>query len=261
MDLIIRADDFGFSSAVNAGAKDALKSGLVKSIGLLINMPGALEAVRLIRDFPDVALGLHANLVVGSPISNPLEIPTLFQSDGRFITSKTYRQKLKNQEKIYTNQANIKKELEAQIHRFFELTGKLPDYIDTHAVGTSELFSVVATLASKYKLPFLAHDPKFNTNIKNDPKRLSSSSQFYMSGGLPERYIDFLGHEILKSTNDISYIVVHPGYLDDLVMKLSSFTTIRTNDVTMLTNIRTKNWIETHDIKLVSHRTLVGELE
>ncbi len=49
MKMIIRADDFGFSEAVNYGILKAFRGGLVKNIGLMSNMPYAKQALDLIE--------------------------------------------------------------------------------------------------------------------------------------------------------------------------------------------------------------------
>ena len=50
MKMIIRADDFGFSEAVNYGILKAFQGGLVKNIGLMSNMPYAKQAFDMIRE-------------------------------------------------------------------------------------------------------------------------------------------------------------------------------------------------------------------
>ena len=254
MKLIIRADDFGFSEGVNYGELAVLKTGLVKSIGLMVNMPGTKQALHIINKFPEVCLGLHANLVVGRPSADPSIVGSLLQENGDFITSKTYRRLLKEGKEVFTDEAAVRIEVEAQIDRFYQLTGKLPEYIDTHAVHSDHLYSVVRELAKEYNMIFLATDPKFSANLSTNPIRLSSSANFYQQGGNPDNYINLIGNELVK--NKFSYIVIHPGYLDDIVMAKSSFTQIRTHDVAMIKSKNTKKWFEDHQVQLLSHRAL-----
>lgn len=258
MKLIIRADDFGFSEAVNCGELAALKTGLVKSIGLMVNMPAANQAVQIANCFPEVALGLHANLVIGKPVADLDKVHSLVQKTGNFISSREYRKELETEKEVFKDKQALEIEIEAQILRFYHLTGRLPEYIDTHAVHSENLFKVVKSLAEKYHLLFLATDSKFNTNLNQNPVRLASSSAFYQQGGDPRDYIKKIGEEILKKQKPISYIVVHPGYLDDDVFAKSSFTQIRTHDVAMLKSDKTKKWLEHHHIELTSHRALKG---
>ena len=50
--------------------------------------------------------------------------------------------------------------------------------------------------------------------------------------------------------------MIHPGYLDDIVLAKSSFTQIRTHDVAMIKSKNTKKWLEDHQVQLLSHRAL-----
>ena len=130
----------------------------------------------------------------------------------------------------------------------------MPEYIDTHAVHSDHLYSVVRELAKEYNIIFLATDPKFSANLSTNPIRLSSSATFYQQGGNPDNYINLISNELVK--NKFSYIVIHPGYLDDIVMAKSSFTQIRTHDVAMIKSKNTKKWFEDHQVQLLSHRAL-----
>lgn len=256
MKLIIRADDFGFSEAINFGELAALKTGLVKSIGLMVNMPGSIQAAHIAKCFPEVSLGLHVNLVIGKPCSDITSIKSLVQENGNFISSKEYRRDLKQGKTIFNDRQAVKNEIEAQIKQFYLQTGKLPEYIDTHAVHSDNLFLTVQEIAKKYNLLFVATDPTYNTNLLVAPTRLSSSADFYKNGGKPSDYIKVIGQEMVRNKDSISYIVIHPGYLDDDVFAKSSFTEIRTHDVAMIKSKNTKEWLEEHDIELVSHRLL-----
>lgn len=60
--LIVNADDFGLSPAVNAGVLRGHAHGIVTSASLMVRKPGATEAVRLAREHPGLALGLHLDL-------------------------------------------------------------------------------------------------------------------------------------------------------------------------------------------------------
>ena len=93
MKMIIRADDFGFSEAVNYGILKAFQGGLVKNIGLMSNMPYAKQAFDMIRE-ENVTLGLHINLILGSPCARPEQIPSLLNMDGKFLSSRVRRREM-----------------------------------------------------------------------------------------------------------------------------------------------------------------------
>jgi predicted glycoside hydrolase/deacetylase ChbG (UPF0249 family) len=60
--LIVNADDFGQSHAVNRGIIEAHEHGIVTSGSLMVRWPGVDEAVALARDHPELAVGLHLDL-------------------------------------------------------------------------------------------------------------------------------------------------------------------------------------------------------
>ena len=60
--LIVNADDFGMSRTVNQGIIEAHDRGIVTSASLLVDWPGAEEAVQYARSHPGLGVGLHADL-------------------------------------------------------------------------------------------------------------------------------------------------------------------------------------------------------
>ena len=59
---IINADDFGAGTGINRGIVEAHRTGVVTSASLMVNMPGASEAVELAAALPRLSLGLHIDL-------------------------------------------------------------------------------------------------------------------------------------------------------------------------------------------------------
>ena len=49
-------------------------------------------------------------------------------------------------------------------------------------------------------------------------------------------------------------ISFHPGYLDDYILTHSSLTINRTKEVVMLTDIKTKEWLNKENIELISYK-------
>jgi len=82
---IVVADDFGLSPGVNRGVVQAHERGPVTTASLLGNMPGFADAVAHLRACPDLAVGLHLNLTLGRPVSDPRDVPSLVAADGDFL--------------------------------------------------------------------------------------------------------------------------------------------------------------------------------
>lgn len=82
--LIINADDFGYSAAVNRAVADLHGAGLVTSASLLVNMPHSEEAAAMVRDLPGLSVGVHLNLTVGRPLLPVRRVPSLVNEEGSF---------------------------------------------------------------------------------------------------------------------------------------------------------------------------------
>ena len=74
--LLIRADDIGYSYAVNLGIARSINEGLVRSAGLMPNMPEAERGWSLVAD-AGIAVGQHTNVCLGKPCADPALIPSL----------------------------------------------------------------------------------------------------------------------------------------------------------------------------------------
>ena len=64
--LLIRADDLGYSEGVNYGIAATVAAGLVRSVGVMTNMPAAVHGLGLLHGH-SLCLGQHTNICVGQP--------------------------------------------------------------------------------------------------------------------------------------------------------------------------------------------------
>lgn len=85
--MIVNADDFGYSPAVNAGIFEAFKQDLITRATVMANMPGFEEACALVRAHGlDSRIGVHVNLVEGTPLTDAIRRNRrLCNADGRFL--------------------------------------------------------------------------------------------------------------------------------------------------------------------------------
>lgn len=245
MEFIIRADDFGFSEAVNRGVMKAYQGGLIKNIGLMSNMPYAQQAFELIKG-EDIALGLHVNLVVGKPCADIARIPSLVAEDGHFQSSK--RRRMQQQEGVdaFVYEECVL-EVKAQVERFLQICGKLPDYMDAHAVCTFTSERAICDVGDSYGIHIQGHvaDARW-TLLQTD----FTNEDFYRQ---KRPYVEFF-------TKHVSYgdkrnlVVFHPGYLDMDVYRQSSLTWNRCRDVELLCDEAVKQFFTAHT--LVSFKEL-----
>lgn len=124
--MIITADDYGMSQAVNRGIDAGIRAGLITSTNVMTNMPFYAEAKRLRGEA--VSLGIHWVLTCGKPVLPAAQVPTLVNADGFFYSLPEFRARFK---KKLIDKADIRRELTAQAERFREFVGQ-PDYWNTH---------------------------------------------------------------------------------------------------------------------------------
>jgi chitin disaccharide deacetylase len=88
--LIVTADDFGASLAVNDAVEAAHQDGILTTASLMVAAPAAADAVARARRLPSLKVGLHLVLTDGAPLLPPREIPALVGRDGRFIVPQAW---------------------------------------------------------------------------------------------------------------------------------------------------------------------------
>jgi predicted glycoside hydrolase/deacetylase ChbG (UPF0249 family) len=83
--LIVNADDLGYSRGVDEAVVRAHRDGVVRSTSLLVTFPRSAEAAEMARAERGLEIGLHLDLVEGTPVSDPFAVGTLVGDDGRFV--------------------------------------------------------------------------------------------------------------------------------------------------------------------------------
>jgi chitin disaccharide deacetylase len=148
--LIVNADDFGYSEAVNRAIMSGFESSLLTSTSIMANMPGFDHAVGLLRrnSFLQQKVGLHLNLTEGFPLSRTLtDCPVFCSEDGRLIYDRDrslFRLSRQEREAVY-------EELRMQLERVLT-AGIRPVHLDSHHHSHTEwaIAPLVCRLARSY---------------------------------------------------------------------------------------------------------------
>lgn len=128
--LIVNADDFGWSEAVNEGILRAHLDGIVTSTTLMANLPCAAAALaRARREAPQLAVGLHLNLTLGTPLRGSDRMGSIVDKEGNFRSSlgALFRRAFLKRDV----RAAIAEELEAQV-AWANDHGLKPSHLDSH---------------------------------------------------------------------------------------------------------------------------------
>jgi chitin disaccharide deacetylase len=80
--LIVNADDLGWTEGVNRGIAEAHRNGIVTSASLLANGRAFASGVELVRSTPGLRVGVHLNLSEGEPVAAREEVKSLVNGAG-----------------------------------------------------------------------------------------------------------------------------------------------------------------------------------
>ncbi|HEV2695888.1 MAG TPA: hopanoid biosynthesis-associated protein HpnK [Verrucomicrobiae bacterium] len=127
--LIVNADDFGLSAAVNTTVIRAHREGILTSASLMVNEPGFAEAVTLAKENPRLGVGLHLTLLMGHSALPPEKIPGLVNARGEFSNRPV------GVGMGYFFRRGLREQLRAEIHaqfKKFHATGLPLDHLNGH---------------------------------------------------------------------------------------------------------------------------------
>ncbi|MEH7484854.1 chitin disaccharide deacetylase [Neobacillus drentensis] len=226
INLIVNADDFGYSRGINYGIIDAHNQGIVNSATMMMNMPGVPHAVELAKENPTLQVGIHLVLTCGKPLL--ADVPSLINKYGSFKRLS----EIKDPNDLSLDE--LSREWSAQIERIFE-SGLKPTHFDSHHhVHTlPELLPVVQMLAKKYNLSAR----RFPEDAK---KVVPAFTDVFLHDFYGEGATDDYFKNLLTRVNDGQTVEVmcHPGYLDQEVLTGSSYAVDRVKETKILTSVK-----------------------
>lgn len=241
MKLIVNADDFGFSEGVNNGIVLAHKKGIVTSTTVMITMPAVDHALSLLKDAPNLKLGLHLNMTLGKPITNCF---SLLKEDGNFYKPK------ENPDQTKFKKEEIKNEFLAQYDAFFQKFNKKPSHLDTHLYA-HQLYEVVSEVIAEISRE---KDVPVRDLETEGYKRVGFIDWFKI---LHNEKKDDLINKVYNHNkdfikNEVSELMVHPAIPDDYLMQTSTYNKQRIIELEVLIDEKMKQFILNNKIELTS---------
>jgi len=146
--LIVNADDFGMTEAVNQGIVEAHDSGIVTSASLMATGSAFEHAVALAKTRPKLAVGVHLTLTEQRPLTGGAAA-SLVGADGRFPSHLVQFAGLHVRGKVVL--AEVRAELDAQIRKVRD-AGIAVSHLDghQHVHVLPGIAGIVAELAAAY---------------------------------------------------------------------------------------------------------------
>lgn len=126
--LIVNADDFGLSRAINRGIIETIEKGAVNSVSLVASGNAIEEAVSYLRNKSTVQTGIHLTLIEEKPVSDPASVKSLLAGE-TFVPG--YMAFMKRYGKNKIDFSEVRRELRAQIEKLVSL-GVTITHCDSH---------------------------------------------------------------------------------------------------------------------------------
>lgn len=243
--LIVTADDLGISPGVTRGVLESHRRGVVRSASLLVTFPDAAEAAALARAEPGLELGLHLDLVGGSPAAEPARVASLVGPDGRFHRLADFTARLFTG-RIRSNELAI--EIRAQVRRAREW-GIDPRAWDSHQHThlMPPVTRIVGSIAREEGVRYLrrAGGPRLAAPLKaqllsaatfvDAPllRRIPGNDWFVDLSALPFRP-DAAGVALYAAYRGVGELIAHPGYPDDALRSTGDGLVLQRHDDLMV---------------------------
>lgn len=274
--LIVNADDFGYSTAVNQAIIKAFNQGVLTSCSLMVGEKAFDEAVELARSHPKLAVGLHLVLICGHAVLPPSEIPSLVDKNGDFS-----KDPFLAGVKYYFSSAakkQLRREIYAQVEKFAS-TGLPFSHIDghLHLHMHPTVFGILSEAAEKFgvkciRLPreTLMHTLKLRQNnlvmkliwwsvfhlLSRHAKKLLKNQGFYVvdrvyglleSGAMTE---DFWLGILPQIKTEINEIYLHP---EISALEPNSTNLRGSEELAALLSENVKKTLKEHSFELINY--------
>src|ERR1700747_1772790 len=82
--LIVNADDLGWTAGVNRGIAEAHRNGIVTSTSILANGTAFDDGVKTAGELPGLGVGVHLNLSDGKPVAPAEQVNKVLNEAGQF---------------------------------------------------------------------------------------------------------------------------------------------------------------------------------
>ena len=268
MKIVFRADDVGYTHVHNLGTIQAIENGVVTHCDCMFDWPGVIEMLEYLKERPWISVGWHTHMW-GHPVLDPKEVPSLVREDGNFKW-KRIDQKEHPVEGIDYDE--MLKECYAQMELCKKYLGRYPDVY--YGGGNNDDIKGQAILAvvKDLKIPYgfmnnerhgritRATDEFKDRNIWGTMETTSQEGLVVLPGHKSTlNVLNFLKYDpeeaILNMPIDDDKIIVkilHPGYLDDTVMREQTCNIHRVKDVEVFTSPKVKQWIIDNKIEMMN---------
>jgi chitin disaccharide deacetylase len=290
--LIVNADDLGWTEGVNRGIAEAHRNGIVTSASLLANGAAFESGVELARSTPGLGIGVHLNLSDGEPVG-PKELLTSLLNDKAEFEGKPESLLLRLARRSLPIE-EVELEWDAQIQKVRD-AGIQPTHLDghKHVQMLPGLFEVALRLAKKHGIVAIRvshEESRLRRALSAGAKQKGSA---VMKQGVQARGLKFLARDAheqaerlgiatadyfcgIAQTGELTRegvlrlleilpegtteFMCHPGYVDaELAKSATRLQASRQTEVDILTDMAIRNVVASQGIRLIDYGFVAQE--
>jgi chitin disaccharide deacetylase len=284
--LIVNADDLGWTEGVNRGIAEAHRHGIVTSASLLANGAAFASGVELARTTPGLGVGIHLNLSDGEPVADRELVTTLLNDRGDLEGKpESLLLKLARRSVLLDE---VEHEWDAQIQKVRDV-GIEPTHLDghKHVQMLPGLFEIALRLAKRHGIAAvrISHEESsLRAALSSGAKQKGT---VVMKQGVQARGLKFLARDAreqaeragiaaadyfcgIAQTGELTRegvlrlleilpegtteLMCHPGYVDaELAKSATRLQASREAEVEILTNTQIRNLVASQGIRLVDY--------
>jgi len=284
--LIVNADDLGWTEGVNRGIVEAFHGGIVTSTSLLANGAAFAGGVDAARSAPGLGIGVHLNLSDGPPVAKSESVASLLNDEGEFAGGP--ESLLLRRARRGLALAEVEIEWDAQIRKVRD-AGILPTHLDghKHVHMLPGLFEIALKLAKRHGIAAirvslessslraaLASGAKQHAGVimkqgvqarglkllardaREQAERAGISTADYFCGIAQTGELTREGVEqFLKNLPDgTTELICHPGYADDALQKSATrLQHSRQTELQIFTDTGIRNLVASLGIRLIDY--------
>jgi chitin disaccharide deacetylase len=290
--LIVNADDLGWTEGVNQGIAEAHRNGIVTSASLLANGAAFASGVELARTTPGLGVGVHLNLSDGEPVAERELVTTILNDKGELggrpesLLLKLARRSVSVQE--------IEQEWDAQIQKVRD-SGLEPTHLDghRHVQMLPGLFEIALRLAKKHGIAAIRISHEESSLRAALSAGAKQKGTVVMKQGVQARGLKLLARDAreqaeragiaaadyfcgIAQTGELTKegvlrlleilpegtteLMSHPGYMDDdLAKSATRLQASRQTELAILTDTQVRNLVASQGIRLIDYGFVAQE--
>jgi len=290
--LIVNADDLGWTEGVNRGILDAFRRGIVTSTTVLANGTAFAEAVKTAKSAPRLGVGVHLNLSDGAPVADRESVTSLLDDDGQFADGPENLLWKRARRGLILDE--VEEEWDAQIQKVRD-AGIRPTHLDghKHVHMLPGLFEIALRLAKKHAIEAirvsleesslrsaLACGSQHRTkvvmkqgvqarglkllarNARKQAARMGIATADYFCGIAQTGELTLEGVEQLlkRLPEGTTELICHPGHADEALQKTATrLQASRQKELEILTDTRIRKLVASQGIRLIDYGSVIQE--